>query len=425
MDAAPVIARGHNVAVFVPPVTEAALSLLQVAEKRPMLILAADADRAVSFASWDAVFAVSGLTRAQQRLSAGVPDVLAIGVLDALALLRRSALQLSAFSAVVLAWPEQFDEDANSALENLMAECDKDAQRVLFTSDTGAASGRLIERYFFKAMTFGFPPTEKPAGWTAPTPVGPARYVVARASQFADVRRRVLDVLHPERDDMVRIILCPASREAAQELIAEAGAESPVVVIEPHQLPWIRSLFAPLANLLLPTAADAAEQRAEKLRSRLVRVAETENLDRELLSLAPLFERYDPALVAAAALKLVAGQGGTPAGRVAPEAAPAPGAATGAVPSFAKVWIGVGRKDNVKPGDLVGAIVNECKVSAEMLGKIEVRELFCLVEVRADVAEQVATGLTGVKLRGRRMTARVDRGAGPPSRRPSGPPVRR
>jgi hypothetical protein len=398
--------------------------LLQAAEKRPILILAADADRAVSFASWDAVFAVSGLTRAQQRLAAGLPDVLAIGVLDALALLRRSALQLSAFSCVVLAWPEQFDEDSNSALENLMAECDKDAQRILFTQDTGVAAGRLIERYFFKAMTFGFPPQEKPAGWAAPAPVGPARYVVARTSQFADVRRRVLDVLHPERDDMVRIILCPASREAAQALIAEAGAESPVVVIEPHQLPWLRSLFAPLGNLLLPTAADAAEQRAEKLRSRLVRVAETENLDRELMALAPLFERYDPALVAAAALKLVAGQGGQPAGRVAPEAAPTAGAPA-AVPSFAKVWIGVGRKDNVKPGDLVGAIVNECKVSAEMLGKIEVRELFCLVEVRADVAEAIATGLTGVKLRGRRLTARVDRGAGPPSRRPSGPPVRR
>ena len=225
MDAAPVIARGHNVAVFVPPVTEAALALLQAADKRPILILAADADRAVSFASWDAVFAVSGLTRAQQRLAAQVPGVLALGVLDALALLRRSALQPSVFSTIVLAWPEQLDDDANAALESLMAECDKDAQRILFTSDTGAASGRLIERYFFKAMTFGFPPTEKPAGWTAPAPVGPARYVVARASQFADVRRRVLDVVHPERDELVPIVLCPASREAAQALIAERSEE--------------------------------------------------------------------------------------------------------------------------------------------------------------------------------------------------------
>jgi len=412
------------VAVFVPPVTEAALSLLKAAEKRPILILAADADRAVSFASWDAVFAVSGLTRAQQRLAAGTPDVLAIGILDGMALLRRSALQLSAFSVVVLAWPEQFDEETRAALENLMAEASRDSQRILFTSDTAGSSG-LIERYLFKAMTFGFPPTEKPAGWAPPAPVGPARYVVARTSQFADVRRRVLDVLHPAADDQVRIVLCPPSREAAQELVAEAGAESPVVVIEPHQLPWLRSLFTPLANLLLPTSADAAEQRAEKLRSRLVRVAETENLDKELLALAPLFERYDPALVAAAALKLVGGQGGQPTGRVAPDAAPAAGSPAAAVPSFAKVWVGVGRKDNVKPGDLVGAIVNECKVSAELLGKIEVRELFCLVEVRADHAEPIAAGLTGVKLRGRRLTARVDRGAGPPSRRPGGPPVRR
>ena len=109
-------------------------------------------------------------------------------------------------------------------------------------------------------------------------------------------------------------------------------------------------------------------------------------------------------------LRLVAAQGGAPAGRPAAEtAAPAPPG----VPSFAKVWVGVGRKDNVKPGDLVGAIVNEARVPAESLGKIEVRDLFCLVEVRAEAAEKVASGLTGVNLRGRRLTARVDRGPGP------------
>ncbi len=109
---------------------------------------------------------------------------------------------------------------------------------------------------------------------------------------------------------------------------------------------------------------------------------------------------------------------------VAGQAAPASraptveSAAVAGVPSFAKVWVGVGKKDNVKPGDLVGAIVNEVKVSADALGKIDVRDLFCLVEVRAEQAEKVAQGLTGVNLRGRRLTARVDRGPGPGPHRP-------
>jgi len=413
VDAVPVIARGHHVAVFTPPVTEAALPLLQAATRRPILVLTADADRAVDLASWDAVFAVSGLTRAQQRLAAGVPDVLAVGVHDALTLLKRSALTPANFACVVLAWPEQLDEEAGEVLESVMAEGDKDAQRIILTSETGPATTRLIERYAFKAMTYGFPPTEPPPGWTAPGPAGAARYVVARRSQLADVRRRVLDALHPERDDAIAIVPCPKDRDEAARLAA--GAEPPVIVVEPHQLPWLRALFAPLSHLVLPTAADAAELRADKIRTRLARMAETENLDRELFVLSPLFERFDPALVAAAAVRMLAAQSGQAAGRTAPE--PAPSAAAG-VPSFAKVWVGVGRKDNVKPGDLVGAIVNEARVPADALGRIEVRDLFCLVEVRADLAERIVQGLTGVNLRGRRLTARVDRGHGSGHRPP-------
>jgi hypothetical protein len=377
-----------------------------------MLILAADADRAVSLASgMDGAFAVSSLTRAQQRFGAALPGIVAIGVLDAVALMRRSALTPSAFAAVVLAWPEQLDEEGDQALESVMAECDREAQRIILTSQTGPATTRLVERYAFKAMTYGFPSTEAPA----PTPpsLGPARYVISRMSQLADTRRRILDVLNPASDDLVVIATTPASREAAAALVEQAAGQQPVIVAEAHQVPWLRSLFTPLAHLPLPTAADAAEQRAEKLRARIARVVESENLDRELFIVSALFERYDPALVAAGLLKLVAGQGGTPVTRSAP--VEAPGSASSAVPSFAKVWVGVGKKDNIKPGDLVGAIVNEAKVPSTSLGKIDVRDLFCLVEVRAEAAEQVAQGLTGVQLRGRRLTARVDRG---PSVRP-------
>lgn len=408
MESVPVIARGHNVAVFLPPVTEAALPLLSAAPRRPMLILTADADRAVALShGLDGGFAVSSLTRAQQRFGAAIPDIVLIGVLDAMALLRRSALSPSAFGAVVIAWPEQLDEEGEQGLESVMSECDKDAQRIIFTSQTGPATARLVERYAFKAMTYGFPSTEAPAA--SPVSVGAARYVVSRLSQLADTRRRILDALNPASDDQVVIATAPESREAAAALIARAGNQPPVIVAEAHQVPWLRSLFTPLSHLPLSTSADAADQRAEKLRGRIARVVESENLDRELFIVSALFERYDPALVAAGLLKLVAGQGGTPVTRSAP---PEIAAASSAVPSFAKVWVGVGRKDNVKPGDLVGAIVNEAKVPADSLGKIDVRDLFCLVEVRAEQAEKLALGLTGVQLRGRRLTARVDRGPG-------------
>ena len=410
MDAVPVIARGHNAAVFLPPLTEAALPLLQAVPRRPTLVIAPDADRAVALASsLPEAFAVSGLARAQRKLSGDPPPLLAVGAGDASALLRRSSLRPAAFQSVVIAWPEQLDEEGMAALEAVMAECDKDAQRLVVTSDTGSAAERLIERYAFKAMTYGFPA----AGAPVSAPVGGARYVLARASQAADVRRRILDALNADEDGVV-IAAAPGSREAAAEMVTRAGAAGPVIIADAWQLPWLRSLFTPLSHLALPTGADAAELRADKLRGRIARAIEGENLDRELMIVGPLFERYDPAVVAAGLLRLVAGQAGTPSPRP-----PAEGAvpATG-VPSFAKVWVGIGRKDNVKPGDLVGAIANEARVPSEALGKIEVRDLFCLVEVRAELAEKLAQGLTGVNIRGRRLTARVDRGPGqrPPRR---------
>jgi ATP-dependent RNA helicase DeaD len=99
----------------------------------------------------------------------------------------------------------------------------------------------------------------------------------------------------------------------------------------------------------------------------------------------------------------------------APDTAPraAADSAVAGVPSWAKLWVGVGKKDNVRPGDVLGAIVGEAKLAADRVGKIEVRELYCLVEIQAEDAERVVRALTGTTLRGRRVTARVDRGHAP------------
>jgi hypothetical protein len=410
VDAAPVIARGHNVAVFVPPVTEAALAVLEAGGKRPALVLTSDASRAAELADGlPGAFAVTGLERARLALADTPPQVVVSGAGEALALLTRSALHPAAFACIVLAWPEQQDEEGDAALASVMSECDKEAQRIVLTARTGAATDALTERYAFKAMTFGFPAQDAPAA----APVGPARFVIGSTSRIAELRRRVLDALHGGNEEQVVVTPCPSSRASAAELVANAAAgEVPIIVAQPHQLAWLRSLFAPLTPLRLPASADLAETRAEKLRARIARMIETEDLDHELLIVGPLLGQFDPATIAAAAVRL-SRDAGTP-GRPAPaQAAPSSGMA-----AIAKVWIGIGKKDNVKPGDLVGAIVNEAGVPAEAIGKIELKDLFCLVEIRAEAADQVVRGLTGKSVRGRRLVARVDRGPGAGNRPP-------
>jgi len=405
-EARPVLERGNNAAVVIPPVREAAIPLITAIPRRPILVLALDADRAADLADGvPGAFAATSHARARQRLSGTVPEVVCVGVPDAVQLLERSVLKPGAFASVVLAWPDQLDEPGLAALETVMAECDREAQRLLLVAAPGQGVQQLVERYAFKAMTWGFPPD----GGQPPAPdAGPARYVLARRSAFAEVSRRILDALNPASDDEVRIVSCPASRDEARE-IGRSGP-APVIVAEPHQLAWLRSVFAPLSPLPLPAASLELEQRAEALRARLARVIETGNLDRELFQVGPLLSQFDPAVVAAAALRL--------AQEAAPrnQAAPAPAQQHPAQPT--RIWVGIGRKDNVRPGDLVGALANEARVPAEAIGKIEVRELFSLVEVKSGHAEQAVKGLSGVTVRGRRLTVRMDRGPGakPPRR---------
>jgi hypothetical protein len=429
VDAAPVIVRGHSLAIFVPPVPAAAVPCLAaIPPHRPTLVLTADSDRATLLADACArpgSLAVSGLARAQRRLAGGLPDVLFVAAADALQLLRRSQLRAGEFQTVVLAWPEQLDEEGRDALGAVMAETARDSQRMILTAVPGPDLDALLERYAFKAVIFGFPPADAP---DVPASLGPASYVVARPDQFEAIRRRILDALDPESDEQVRIAPCPASRaeaEAARGLPADdPAAGRPVFVVEPPQLAWLRTLFSPLTPLRLPTSLDALEHRAEAVRARLVRTLESEDLDRELFLIGPLLERFDAAEVAAAALRLAGADrlAGTGSARTVQVAGSPLGAG---IPSWTRLWVGAGKKDNLGPGDLLGAIIGETGLTADHIGKIEVRELFCLVEVRPEDAERVIAALAGATLRGRRIVARLDRGPGArrsgPAR-PGGPP---
>ena len=56
-----------------------------------------------------------------------------------------------------------------------------------------------------------------------------------------------------------------------------------------------------------------------------------------------------------------------------------------------------------------GALIREVGLEKGQIGRIEVREMHSLVEVAPAVADQAVPRLGGVSIRGRRVTARVDR----------------
>ena len=273
----------------------------------------------------------------------------------------------------MLAWPEQLDEEGREALGAVMAETPRDSQRMILTAAPGPDLDALLERYAFKAVTFGFPAADAPPAHAEPGPgeLRPRAAESARGDAPPDPGRRGSRSRRGGDDRPVpgqpRGGRSAARRAGGRPAAPAAPAGRLIFVVEPVQLGWLRSLFAPLTPLRLPTSLTALEHRAEAARARLERTLASENLDRELFLIGPLLERFDAAEVAAAALRLAGteaiAQTAEPAGgRPQPEAGSAPG--TG-VPSWARLWVGVGKKDNVRPGDLLGAIVGETGLAAD------------------------------------------------------------
>jgi len=59
--------------------------------------------------------------------------------------------------------------------------------------------------------------------------------------------------------------------------------------------------------------------------------------------------------------------------------------------------------------DLVGALIKEAGLQKGQIGRIDVRETFSLVDVAPAVVDQAIRRMSGVSVRGRRVTARPDK----------------
>jgi ATP-dependent RNA helicase DeaD len=180
-----------------------------------------------------------------------------------------------------------------------------------------------------------------------------------------------------------------------------------------------RGLWIACRNVSAPARVTVAARRAA-----IVRALETATPDRALLTLAPLFERHDPAAVAAALYELWTAA----AGATAPAALPD-------IPATARVFVGIGKKDGATVNDLVAVLTKDVRLERAKIGRVELRDAFSLVELPAQDAERVASALNGTTIRRRRVTARVDRGGPtarpttpgrpPTPRRPARPPEKR
>ena len=250
----------------------------------------------------------------------------------------------------------------------------------------------------------GGPAADDEAGDGASAPRGPRVRVLPAAE--AD-----------QRSTRAAVLSCdvPFDADALAALHGGGGA----VLVMPAELPHLRRIAARAGLRLQPRAlprpgtGDAAEVARNAIRAALDDV----DLAAYLALLQPLLEERPAAEVAAAALYLArnanalrgAGAASGSAGAAAPRdpartaGTPAPSAA------FVRLFLTIGSRDDVSPGDIVGAITGEAEVDGETVGRIDIRESHTTVEVQSTDADRVIRALNGRTLKGRSLRVDYDR----------------
>lgn len=361
------------------------------------------------------VHAVTGNSRAARLLSAGAVRTLLSTPRDALKLLERSALPSKQLHTVVVLWPEVTLALGESAtLDSVLQEIK--VPRTVFATTDDAPLKDFLERHARRAPLV-------PLGRVPSSPMGGIRYIVVEDDRRGGAVRGTLDSLNPEKtllwepaadryerwhelvEDPTVVVSGTVPTDKRFDLAIAADFPTPeilirlsnqanqvVVLARGAQLTYLGRVAKPLRALRLTGAADRARERAHALRQAVRERVEQGDVSAELLALAPLFDEYDPALVAAA---LVRGAEGPPAEVAA------------AANSWVRIQISIGKRDRVRPADIVGALLNGVGLAKDHVGRVEIQDNFSVVDVNPDAANRVVSELPKLTVRGRPLTGRV------------------
>jgi ATP-dependent RNA helicase DeaD len=359
----------------------------------------------------------------------------------ALAALEHSAIKLDDLHTLIVDGASAMLQLDAAALETLTAQVPRDAQRVVLTSELTHEVDGWLERHARRARRLAYLPPEPEAlgsdvalefwcgprqEWlsvivqlfaTRPLRGGTRITVYCRSlPQARELAQRLAvrgtRLAQGTHDEGVRVETEPpeppepaalsvswgAPADVATLRARLAGASRAVVFAEPRELPHLQRILpllglkaSPLRSSPPPEAAHSARATRELLRD----AARSRDLEPYMLLLEPLLEEFTPSQLAAAAAALLRER--------LPDAPPQP------LPAWTRLYFGVGRRDGVRPADLVGAITGETRVTGEQVGRIEIRDTHCSVEVAASVADQVIKGLATTTIRGRPANVRVFR----------------
>ncbi len=224
-----------------------------------------------------------------------------------------------------------------------------------------------------------------------------------------DVAARGLDV---ERIGFVVNYDIPYDMEAYVHRIGRTGrAGRPgkaVLFVTPREQRLMRNIeqFVKqrIEPMKAPTRAHVAARRIALFKERILQTLAEEELDLYLNLVEELAEEsgHDIAEIAAAAARLA--REDRP---LVVDLEPEPEVVARPEEGMVRFFIEAGRRNGVRPGDIVGAIANEAGVPGQAIGAIDIYDSFTFVDVPAQYREQVLEGMQNVAIRNRAANMRI------------------
>ncbi|MEO5511406.1 MAG: DEAD/DEAH box helicase [Longimicrobiales bacterium] len=379
-----------------------------------------------------------------RRGEASVVVATAEGARDAV---ERSELKLGDLVAFVLVDANTQLGDAKDALAALLTSIPREAQRVITAVELNREVDSFVEAHVRKAMNV---PARSDDAAARIENAGDLEYVVVPESRKEALLVRLLEQRAGRRP--VVVVRSQASGDDLSEALAlrgfnvEGGADADVtivmsedvvgaagqisydvpfelnalnrvqtsgglVLVTPPELPHLRHMAAQAGFALKAERVQAqASDGLAEYRRMLRQAVHDEDVDAQLAVLDPLFDEFTPAEIAGALSALMRKRIAprAPSGAGAPTAAGAPRPAS-AEAGFVRLFFSVGTRDNIRAGDLVGAITGEAGITGDQVGKIDIKDTYTTVELSTAVADKVIRTLNGTTMRSRSLRVDYDR----------------
>ncbi|MDI6813057.1 MAG: DEAD/DEAH box helicase [Desulfitobacteriaceae bacterium] len=220
-----------------------------------------------------------------------------------------------------------------------------------------------------------------------------------------DVAARGLDI-----DNVTHVINfdIPQDPEAYVHRIGRTGRAGrkgqAITLISPKEYRQLRLIEQLIKSRIrrqeLPSLTDISERQAENLKNTLLKYIQKDHLGTYRTIVGDLMEEHDSIDVAAAALRYAV------EGPITDERSDDDEAAfgnTGATPGMVRLFMSIGRMQQIRPQDIVRWIADESGIPGNIIGMINIYDRFTFVEVPEEYAQRVLNSMHQNMIKGRKV----------------------